>query len=127
MMDYRLIDKVSGIITDNILTPIIYMIEDEFSVEFVCFCDLNIESEKFIETEMKLAKLLGKEVVLLDIREYDEVDRMEVIQDGKIIYMAHPAFERIFAMSTVEDIKRSTIEKTELLKRYNSSGSVYLQ
>ncbi|MDO5397264.1 MAG: hypothetical protein Q4G33_04975 [bacterium] len=126
-MDYRLIKKVSDIITENILTPIIYMLEDEYTVEFVCFCDLNIEAEKFIETKMKLTELLGKEIVLLDIREYDEVDRMKVIQEGEIIYTAHPAFEKLFAMSTAEDIRRSSIEKAELLKRYNSSGSVYLQ
>lgn len=126
-MDYRLIKKVSDIITENILTPIIYMLEDECTVELVCFCDMNIESEKFIETEKKLKELLGKEIVLLDIREYDEVDRMEVIQDGEIIYTAHPAFEKMFAISMAEDMRRSSIEKSELLKRYNSSGSVYLQ
>lgn len=126
-MDYKLTKKVSDIITENILTPIIYMIEDEYTVELVCFCDMNIESEIFTKTEKKLRELIGKEIVLLDIREYDEVDRMEIIQDGEIIYTAHPAFEKMIAISTAEDLRRSSIEKSELLKRYNASGSVYLQ
>lgn len=126
-MDYKLIEKVTGIITDRILTPIIYMLEDEAQVELVCFCDANIEAEVFAETEKQLEELLQKPVVLLDIREYNEYDRMEIISDGEIIYTANPIFVKMFAASMAEDAQRSIIEKTELLKRYSNSGSVYLQ
>ena len=97
-MDYKLTKRISDIITENILTPIIYMLEDEYTVELVCFCDMNIESEIFAETEKKLHELVEKEIVLLDIREYDDVDRMGVIQEGEIIYTAHPAFEKMIAV-----------------------------
>ena len=126
-MDYKLIEKVTGIITDRILTPIIYMLEDETQVELVCFCDANIEAEVFAETEKQLEELLQKPVVLLDIREYNEYDRMEIISDGEIIYTANPIFVKMFAASMAEDAQRSIIEKTELLKRYSNFGSVYLQ
>lgn len=126
-MDYKLIEKITGIITDRILTPIIYMLEDEAQVELVCFCDMNIEAEVFAETEKQLAKLLPKQVVLLDIREYNEYDRIQIISEGEIIYTANPVFEKLFAASMAEDAQRSMIEKNELLKRYSNSGNVYLQ
>ena len=103
------------------------MLEDEAQVELVCFCDMNIEAEVFAETEKQLAKLLPKQVVLLDIREYNEYDRMQIISEGEIIYTANPVFEKLFAASMAEDAQRSMIEKNELLKRYSNSGNVYLQ
>ena len=126
-MDYKLIEKITGIITDRILTPVIYMLEDEAQIELVCFCDANMEAEVFAETEKQLEELLPKQVVLLDIREYNEYDRMQIISEGEIIYTANPIFEKLFAVSMAEDAQRSMIEKNELLKRYSNSGNIYLQ
>ncbi len=126
-MEYKLKKEASDIITENILTPIIYMLEDEYQAEFVCFCDENILSEVFIRTEAQLKRLLNKTVVIFDIREYSPIDRMKIINDGEVIYTANPVFEKMIAASLMEDIQNNQIQKANLLKRYNSSGSVYLQ
>ena len=126
-MEYKLKKEAADIITENILTPIIYMLEDEKQAEFVCFCDENILSEVFIKTEEQLEKLLNRTAVIFDIREYSPIDRIEIINDGEIIYTANPVFERMITASLMEDIQKNQIQKANLLKRYNSSGSVYLQ
>lgn len=126
-MDYSLKERSAEIINEHILTPVIYMLESDFQIEFVCFCDTNIEAEQFARTEEKLNNLFDVDAVIMDIREYDEMDRMEIIQNGELIYTAHPVFEQLFASSMAEDVRIKAIEKSELIKRYNASGSVYLQ
>lgn len=126
-MDYKLKNKALDIITESILTPIIYLLEDENQAEFICFCDEQIEPEIFTKTQARLEKLLNTRVVILDIREYDPIDRLEIVSSGEVIYTANPVFEKMFAISMTEDIQRNQMRKSDLIKRYNSSGSVYLQ
>ncbi len=126
-MDIELKRKAVDIINDNILTPVIYLIEDSYRYEFVCFCDTNITFEVVAEAEYALSNLLDKNAMVIDIREYCESDRMDIIKDGELIYTASPVFEKVFEMSMAEDFRRAAIEKSELLKRYDNSGTVYLQ
>lgn len=115
------------IINEHILTPVIYMLEEGQCAEFVCFCDMNIDAEEFARAEERLFELFGADTAVFDIREYCEADRMEIIENGELIYTASPIFEKLFAMSMAEDFHRSLVERSELLKRYDTSGSVYLQ
>ena len=43
-MDYELKNKLVKIISKNILTPVIYMIENDNLLDFICFCDRNIKT-----------------------------------------------------------------------------------
>ena len=126
-MDYNLKQKAAEIINEYILTPVIYMFDDKEQTEFVCFCDLNIESHEFVKAEERLCGLLRKPVVLMDMREYDEVDRMGIISDGELIYSAHPLFAHMFERTMIEDARMREIQKSEMVKRYNASGSAFLQ
>lgn len=126
-MNTELKTKATDIITENILTPVLYLLEDDYQYEFVCFCDNNMDFEVIARTETELNALLQKNTVVIDIREYCEADRVEIIREAELIYTANPMFERIFEMSMAEDYRRAAIEKTELLKRYENSGTVYLQ
>ena len=47
-MDYELKNKLVKIISKNILTPVIYMIENDNLLDFICFCDRNIKCRKYI-------------------------------------------------------------------------------
>lgn len=126
-MDIELKRRAAQIINEHILTPVIYMLESDEQVEFICFCDVNIEPQEFAAAEKKLNDLLGVQTVVFDLREYNEADRVDIIHDGDLIYTANPAFEKLFAMSMAEDLRRAAVEKSELLKRYDTSGTVYLQ
>lgn len=126
-MNTELKTKATDIITENILTPVLYLLEDEYQYEFVCFCDNNMDFDVIAKTETELNVLLQKNTVVIDIREYCEADRMEIIKEAELIYTANPMFEKIFEVSMAEDYRRMAIEKAELLKRYENSGTVYLQ
>ena len=45
-MDYELKNKLVKIISKNILTPVIYMIENDNLLDFICFCDRNIKMQE---------------------------------------------------------------------------------
>ena len=45
-MDYELKNKLVKIISKNILTPVIYMIENDNILDFICFCDRNIKMQE---------------------------------------------------------------------------------
>ncbi len=126
-MNTELKQKAIEIITEHILTPVLYLLEDDYQNEFVCFCDTNMDFAVVSETEMLLSEVLQKNTVVIDIREYCEADRMEIINEAELIYTANPMFERIFELSMAEDFRRVAVQKAELLKRYDNSGSVYLQ
>ncbi len=126
-MNTELKTKATDIITENILTPVLYLLEDDYQYEFVCFCDNNMDFDVIARTETELNALLQKNTVVIDIREYCEADRIEIIREAELIYTANPMFEKIFEVSMAEDYRRMAIEKAELLKRYENSGTVYLQ
>ena len=114
-MDYELKNKLVKIISKNILTPVIYMIENDNLLDFICFCDRNIK------------EVTNKNVEIIDIREFGESERIEVINQATLIYSEHPLIEKIFAQSMMEDFKIAMDERKDVQQRYKECGTCYLQ
>ena len=53
---------------ERILTPILYMLEYEDKVDFICFCDQNIKLKELNEVSGKLTDILGVPAEVIDIR-----------------------------------------------------------
>ena len=56
-MDYELKNKLVKIISKNILTPVIYMIENDNLLDFICFCDRNIKMQEIYNVEQQIKML----------------------------------------------------------------------
>ena len=54
MIDLNEISHAVQIIENNILTPVIYMNETEYGIEFICFCCYDITDEELFELGEKL-------------------------------------------------------------------------
>ena len=119
-MDYELKNKLVKIISKNILTPVIYMIENDNLLDFICFCDRNIKMQEIYNVEQQI-----KEVT--NIREFGESERIEVINQATLIYSEHPLIEKIFAQSMMEDFKIAMDERKDVQQRYKECGTCYLQ
>ncbi len=115
------------IISENILTPIIYMIEHEDIVDFICFCDRNITMQEIYDTELKLKDIVGKDAEIIDIREFVESERLDVINRAVLIHSEHPLIEKVFEQSMLEDFKIAMAERKDVLERHKESGTCYLQ
>lgn len=125
MMDESTLLRAIDIITERILTPVLYMYEDE-AVEFICFCDANIRIEDFRDTERAIYTELGINVEILDIREFDESDRWDIIVSSRLVYAANEIIKMAFEQAMLADIEKRTNIKNEILKRYDETGTYYI-
>ena len=126
-MDYELKNKLVKIISKNILTTVIYMIENANLLDFICFCDRNIKMQEIYNVEQQIKEVTSKNVEIIDIREFGESERIEVINQATLIYSEHPLIEKIFAPSMMEDFKIAMDERKDVQQRYKECGTCYLQ
>lgn len=126
-MTTDLTEKMVKIISQNILTPIIYMIENEEIIDFICFCDRNITMQEIYNVEQIIKNETGKNVEIIDIREFDESERLEIVNTATLIHSEHPLIENIFTQSMIEDYKIAMGERRNVLLRQKELGICYLQ
>lgn len=126
-MTAEMTDKIVKIICENILTPVIYMLERDDVLDFICFCDRHITMRDIYETEMKIKEASGKNTEIIDIREFGESERLEVVNRAELIYSEHPLIEKIFAQSMMEDFQIVMEERKSVIERHKEQGTCYLQ
>jgi hypothetical protein len=126
-MEHNLIEKMAQIISQNILTPIIYMIEHEDIIDFICFCDRHITTQEIYNVEQLIKEETGKDAEIIDIREFGESERIEVINNATLIHSEHPMIETIFTQSMMEDFQLAMDERKDVLDRKKETGTCYLQ
>ena len=126
-MDFNIIAEAVRIIEDSVLTPVIYMAETDFKAEFICFCGAEFSEEEAFEVGEKLTRLLEKPTELVDISEYNENDRLEIIQTAELVYSEDPLIEQMFTLGMAEEYRRIQEQKKSMLKRMSEIGTYYLQ
>lgn len=126
-MDYELINKAVKIIKTRVLTPVIYMSDHDDWVEFICFCDGKITIRDLYETEQEVKAVLDREVEIIDIREFSEAERLEIIEQCELVHSENPFIEKIFASSMLTDYQNLMNEKRDMLNRQKESGTYYVQ
>jgi hypothetical protein len=119
--------KAIHLLREKILTPILYMIEYSDRINFICFCDKNIKMEELYNTSSELTNILGIPAEIMDIREFSEADRLDILKNAKLVYSEDPIIEQIFIASMAEDYRNSVMEKLSMIDRYKQTGSYYLQ
>lgn len=124
-MNPELEKKIIDIISGNILTPIIYMIEQEEILDFICFCDRNITIQEIYDVEKKIRTETGKKVEIVDIREFGAAERLEVLSNARLIYTEHPIIEKIFVQSMSDDLKNA-MEKGRMYLTDTESQAAYI-
>ncbi|MCC8169648.1 MAG: hypothetical protein LIO59_04695 [Oscillospiraceae bacterium] len=125
-MDYEKISKAAEIISKKVLTPIIYMAEHEDWVEFICFCDGKITIREIYETEQLVKNEIGMDVEIIDIREFPELERPEIISEYSLIHSENPLIEKLFTASMMTDYQNLMDEKRSMLERKRECGTYFL-
>lgn len=116
--------KAVEIIQENILTPVIFMYEDE-AVEFICFCEDFIEEDVFYETERILKTDLGINAEIVDICNFDEFERIEILNHSALIFSEGPHFLSAFEEAINEDAAHRVRQNAEIIRRRQETGSYY--
>lgn len=126
MMTEDRIEKAAQIISERILTPVLYMYEEEVT-EFICFCDANTAREDFEAAQTAVYNALGIGCEIVDIREFSEWERVEIMSSSRLIYTADPMLHAMFETALCADMQGSINEKNAMLEREKRAGSYYLQ
>lgn len=126
MEDSKIIQEAIDIISESVITPVIYLINTDDHICFVCFLNPNTVYERVINAQEKLSKLLNSNAVILDIREFDECDRVDILEKADMIYCADSNLKKLFEMSLLNDCKRAFEEKSGIIDREKSCDSMYL-
>lgn len=126
-MDKRIEDKIIKIFKEKILTPILYMVQYDDIVDLVCFCDRSITMQTIYDTANEIQKQIDKQVEIIDIREFDEADRIEIMKNAQLLYSEDPIIERIFEESMLEDFRIMLNQREETMSRYIENSTPYLQ
>lgn len=126
-MDDRMKSEIVSIFNERILSPVLYMVEYDDIVDLICFCDRNIIVGEIYETAGALQAATGKQFEIVDIREFDEVDRIDIIHNAELIYSEDRLIERIFEQSMLEDFEIMMREREEAHIRYEDNSSPYVQ
>ena len=126
-MNAEIKEKLIKVISEHILTPVIYMFEHEKVIDFICFCDRNITMQEIYNVEQQIKEIAGKSAEIIDIREFGESERLEVVNQATLIYSEHPLIEKVFAHSMMEYFKIAMEERKSVLERQREFGTCYLQ
>lgn len=126
-MDTNKIINAVQMIHEKILAPVIYMLEDEYRVEFVCFCGAKTEKKSLFEIGEALSKIMSVPVEVVDILEYSPEDGIDIITNGRLVFSEDPLIAQMFEMSVVEDAKKAKKDLLDMINRKAETGTYYLQ
>lgn len=126
-MDTKISDKIVKIFKERILTPILYMIENEDVVDLICFCDRSMDINTMYDTTIELRNETGLQFEIADIREFCEEDRVDIMSNATILYSEDKIIEMIFEKSMLDDYNNMISKRTEMMVRYEENNSPYLQ
>lgn len=124
--DRDIINDIVEVITERILTPVIYLFRDEI-LEFVCFCDTNMPISELQKAEMEIYSRFGVTAELVDIRSFDESDRWEIVANAELVYTANDIIRSVFETAMFADVERSKQKREEMIERHNETGTYYMQ
>ncbi len=123
--EYDLLTAID-IITERILTPVLYMFIDNEAIEFVCFCDSKTCEEDFRATELEIYNAVGICCEIVDIRAFDANDRVEIVSNHQPVYSADDFVRLIFENAMYNDLHQAEEEKRIMIERKNQTGSAYI-
>lgn len=124
MINDEILTRAIELITDRILTPVIYLYADE-ALEFICFTDEKMDADVFCETEAALNCNLGIQAEILDIRDFDPCDRVDIARTARLVYAESELVKMLFESAMVSDDDRMQSLKAETLDRKTATGSYY--
>ena len=118
-------DKIIQIMRSRLLTPIIYIIDDEI-LSVVGFFDGGTKINYIYETQSMIEEAIGREINICDIRDFSEADRLDIMKNATVVYSETPFVKSIFEAAMAEDFTIAQSKRKDLLERSKEDGTMYL-
>ena len=126
-MNQEKIKIATKLISEKLLTPLLYKLDDQDSIKFIGFFDTNIDEEDITNTEAAVASYLDVSVEIIDIRNFEMVDIIDIVENSEIVYSTHPIMENFFGNAIMGELEMYKQMKSNYIERKNSTGTCYIQ
>ncbi len=126
-MNQETIKEAVDIITQKLLTPLLYKAEDEESIKFIGFFDTNMDFAEIEKTEIAISAYIDMPLEIIDIREFEAADILHIINNAELVYSMHPIMENYFKTAITSELEFYKQIKKSYLERRNSTGTFYVQ
>ena len=118
-------NKIVEIIKSRLLTPVIYIVDDDI-LSVIGFFDGNTKVNYIFETQSMIEKAIGRETNICDIRDFNEADRLDIIQNAKLIHCETPFVKSLFESAMTQDFNIAQSKRKDILERSKQKGTLYL-
>ena len=126
-MNQKSVDKAVSIITQKLLTPLLYKIEDEISIRFIGFFDTNMDFSEITATEEAVSAYVDFPLEIIDIREFEISDILNIIETAELVYSMNPVMESFFGSAIANELEMYKQVKQSYVERKNTTGTLYIQ
>lgn len=126
-MNQKSVDKAVSIITQKLLTPLLYKLEDEVSIRFIGFFDTNMDIGEIIATEEAVSAYVDFPLEIIDIREFEISDILNIIETAELVYSMNPVMESFFGSAIANELEMYKQVKQSYVERKNTTGTLYIQ
>lgn len=126
-MNQKSVDKAVSIITQRLLTPLLYKLEDEISIRFIGFFDTNMDFSEITATEEAVSAYVDFPLEIIDIREFEISDILNIIETAELVYSMNPVIENFFGSAIANELEMYKQVKQSYVERKNTTGTLYVQ
>lgn len=126
-MNQKSVDKAVSIITQKLLTPLLYKLEDEISIRFIGFFDTNMDIGEITATEEAVSAYVDFPLEIIDIREFEISDILNIIETAELVYSMNPVMESFFGSAIANELEMYKQVKQSYVERKNTTGTLYIQ
>ena len=126
-MNQKSVDKAVNIITQKLLTPLLYKLEDEISIRFIGFFDTNMDIGEITATEEAVSAYVDFPLEIIDIREFEISDILNIIETAELVYSMNPVMESFFGSAIANELEMYKQVKQSYVERKNTTGTLYIQ
>ena len=126
-MNQKSVDKAVSIITQRLLTPLLYKLEDEISIRFIGFFDTNMDIGEITATEEAVSAYVDFPLEIIDIREFEISDILNIIETAELVYSMNPVMESFFGSAIANELEMYKQVKQSYVERKNTTGTLYIQ
>ena len=118
-------DFIVEIMKKELLTPVVYKIDEDDLVTIIGFFDRNTTISSIYDVQSRIEAELKRTVQIYDFRDFEEGERLEILKNTDLLYSENDFVKSLFETAMVEDLRIALARKEQTLQRDEKIGTVY--
>lgn len=123
----KILSKILDLIKERLDLPLIYLFEHNNRSDFIYVVEKELNNKIVTETEIEITELINHTISLIDIREFDTLDRMNIMKNSTMIYCKNPQVKNFMESAANVDVENLIKKRNTLINRKKECGVFFLQ